>query len=81
MSRKMCNILKKVIECASVNSDIPGAVGINKYDLSTGVTQQMSLLSAKNLYNVASCEVVEYSVKYNVTMHSVVNALLHHFSI
>ena len=32
---KMCHILKKVIECASVNSDIPGAVGINKYDLST----------------------------------------------
>ena len=28
----------------------------------------MSLLSAKNLYSVASCEVVEYSVKYNVTM-------------
>ena len=36
----------------------------------------MSLLSAKNLYSVASCKVVEYSVKYNVTMHRVVNALL-----
>ena len=32
---KRWHILKKVIECASVNSDIPGAVGINKYDLST----------------------------------------------
>ena len=35
MSRKRWHILKKVIECASVNSDIPGAVGINKYVLST----------------------------------------------
>ena len=35
MSRKKWHILKKVIECASVNSDIPGAVGMNKYVLST----------------------------------------------
>ena len=32
---KRWHILKKVIECDSVNSNIPGAVGINKYDLST----------------------------------------------
>ena len=59
--------MKRVTECASENSDIPGAVGI-KHDL-PAVTNPTNVTAVREeldkLYNAASSKVVEYSMLKN----------------
>ena len=64
---KKGHLLKRVTECASENSDIPGAVGI-KPDL-PAVTNPTNVTAVREeldkLYNAASSKVVEYSMLKN----------------
>ena len=64
---KKGHLLKRVTECASENSDIPGAVGI-KHDL-PAVTNPTNVTAVREeldkLYNAASSKVVEYSMLKN----------------
>ena len=67
-TEKKGHLLKRVTECASENSDIPGAVGI-KHDL-PAVTNPTNVTAVREeldkLYNAASSKVVEYSTQKNL---------------